>query len=485
MSQSAKQAPVLRLPIEILERVFTYLVPCDEERYWNSAEPVPEHVLRWYYKWKTSAFAARLACQYFSQSTILKRAIFHTIYWFPTNRNLESMKSIVEHYPEMVKCFSWYSPLYGYGEVDEHTYLGQLDDDDDEDDEAFSLWSRRFKDAKETFDQLGRCRLVLAEFCSTYPEIAKAVHFVYVNVFRVQGSKQQRRHTEFILRSEHTTVKLAQAFRSLPNLCKFIYNGVCSETSKILPKDLAAPSRHSLLEGKVGCLKWNGESLLDVCDGDYVGAYGKVVNAMWACGTKPLDFAISRDAGHDDTVSTFRHIPDVREMRQLSLAPPSFVYQTKWMHALVRNAPLCRNLRELRLSHSSRVDFIADCLPQMSKLESLWLCSLELPSYTMMTLLRDVAQLSHLKLQDLSLLMNDDSGEAWPEVFQIIRRFRIHSCEIFDLWKVEHDDEDEGKGYLNSACLEEPEEVEVRDQLYKFLKGQGEWTKPLQVAFSD
>ncbi|KAL9049936.1 MAG: hypothetical protein Q9162_006936 [Coniocarpon cinnabarinum] len=291
------------------------------------------------------------------------------------------MKSIVEHYPEMVKCFSWYSPLYGYGEVDEHTYLGQLDDDDDEDDEAFSLWSRRFKDAKETFDQLGRCRLVLAEFCSTYPEIAKAVHFV----------KQQRRHTEFILRSEHTTVKLAQAFRSLPNLCKFIYNGVCSETSKILPKDLAAPSRHSLLEGKVGCLKWNGESLLDVCDGDYVGAYGKVVNAMWACGTKPLDFAISRD----------------------------------------------------------------------------------------------VAQLSHLKLQDLSLLMNDDSGEAWPEVFQIIRRFRIHSCEIFDLWKVEHDDEDEGKGYLNSACLEEPEEVEVRDQLYKFLKGQGEWTKPLQVAFSD
>ena len=127
MSQTPPTPPILRLPPELLERVFSFLAPCDNERYWDSVEPVPDCVIRFFTGWKHTCQAARLTCRDFSRAETLRKALFHTLYWFPTNNSLERMKSIVEKYPNLVHTFSWFGPVFGYWDPDIHSYRGQLE----------------------------------------------------------------------------------------------------------------------------------------------------------------------------------------------------------------------------------------------------------------------------------------------------------------------------------------------------------------------
>ena len=114
----------------------------------------------------------------------------------------------------------------------------------------------------------------------------------------VSSREHEAEHQFFILESEHTTVKLARAFASSPHLTKFTYNGswdlslgaVSNTASR--PRDLAFPERHRQL-ARIYADVLIEEAPVGQIHHPHVGAYSKIVNAMWACGKRPTDFTIS------------------------------------------------------------------------------------------------------------------------------------------------------------------------------------------------
>ena len=105
---------IIQLPIELLERILFFAVPDPQHRLWQSVTYVPQGELRKYDGWKQTCFAIRTTCRIFSRVAAPKAALFHTFYWFPTNRSMSRLEKVVENCPSLVKNITFFKPAFGY-----------------------------------------------------------------------------------------------------------------------------------------------------------------------------------------------------------------------------------------------------------------------------------------------------------------------------------------------------------------------------------
>lgn len=245
-------------------------------------------------------------------------------------------------------------------------------------------------------------------------------------------------------------MKLCQAFSRLPNLATFTYNSVCGADHEgrheAHPLDLATPTRGHLLSKWYPHVLIQGQCLPSpTLHEPQVGAYSKIVNAMWAREIKPHDFAIAPGTGWRCTKGTFLQIPDFREMRHLSISVQDETSNTKLRNALKRNGRLLRNLESLcfgasHLEHASEsmADVMQTLLPLLPKLKSLWLYHFAFDEpEPLLDALKSVRNLQVLKLQAILLSFPEDQVERnetpWQQVFELLRAQRIDHCEVSGL----------------------------------------------------
>ena len=254
-------------------------------------------------------------------------------------------------------------------------------------------------------------------------------------------------------------------------------------------RDLAAPQRRELLPAHFpGTLLqdsvYNGKSL------DYhIGAFAKIVSDLWTAEIRPEEFIYSPTTTEYDVLSTYRHIPDIRGLRSLTVeasSTASTAYPARWLSAFAKHGRLYRNLKELRVGSCCGALLApglssTSLLPFLENLEVLWLRHYTNINGPLLQLLTQLPALQELRLSQVCIILDERASSSdkghWRRMFELMRNRGIARYELDRLRsEIPVNNTDHLILHLSG---DEQYVRKLDDQLRQFIMGLGSWTQDL------